>query len=210
MTRPLFASAAILIITFALVIGALHMQPQENPAFGAFGDCSLPCWQGIRLGTTSADEAVTRIHTIGAGGMDVSQIQCYISDFCVMYNWRSTETQALYASLEINYGRLVMLQALTPGFSVGQALLAQDTLSLEGGDLNLGVENQLYINLHLAGGSLILRTVTTCPGSYQDLLDAPVNMLELEAPDANRELPHPLLTFSQFQWAFNRVCGKLQ
>jgi len=208
MIRPLFASAALLAFTFALVIGALHAQPPDNPALNALTDCHAPCWQGLKIGTSSADEAVARINVVG--GMNVSQTQCYISDFCVMYSWRSAQTQALYAFVEVNYGRIAAIDAVNPGFSVGQVLLALNDLSVNGGDLDAGVQNQFHVNLHVAGSALILTTVTPCPGSYRDLLDSPVRVLELEAPDGNGQFPHPLLTFPAFHRAFNRICGRLQ
>src|SRR4051794_4224579 len=189
MIRPLFASAAILAFTFALVIGALRVQPPDNPALSAFGDCALPCWQGLRIGTTSADEAIARINAVGQ--MDVSQTQCYISDFCVQYTWFSAETRVLYAFIAVNYGQIASINSANPGFTVGQALLALKALPVNGGDLNAGVASQFHINLYFGGGALVLTTMTPCPGTYRDLLEAPVRVLELNAPDASGQFPQP-------------------
>ena len=177
MIRVLVAPSFLLTLLFALVIGVLHVQPHDNPAISAFGDCRLPCWHGLKVGVTSADEAVARIHALG--GLEVSQAPCYISDFCVMYSWRFADTQALYAFVLVNYGQIASIDALTPGFTVGQALLALDDLPVNGGDLDIGVATQFHVNLHLSVSSLILSTVTACPGSYHELLEAPVSTQEI-------------------------------
>jgi len=207
MIRAIMFPSVLLILMFVCVIGVIHAQPHDNPALGAFGDCEVPCWRGLKVGTTSADDVVARIHAVG--GLQVGQSQCYISDFCVMYTWRFADTQALYAFVEVNYGHVAAIDSSNPGFTVGEALLALKDLRVNGGDLDIGVESQFHINLYMAESSLVLRTITPCPGSYRALLETPVRILELSAPDVNGQFPLPVLTFPMFHRAFNRICGGL-
>lgn len=51
-----------LLIGFAALVGLVHLQPQDlNPLFALVQppeNCATPCWQGIRPGVTTADEAI--------------------------------------------------------------------------------------------------------------------------------------------------------
>jgi hypothetical protein len=57
----LVRSAALLLLAFALVIGVIRAQPYHDNAIRAFftppEGCAPPCWQGIRPGITTLEEA---------------------------------------------------------------------------------------------------------------------------------------------------------
>ncbi len=61
-SRLLLKPCLVLLIVFAGLVGLMHLQPQDlNPLFGLVtspDDCAAPCWEGIRPGVTTADEAV--------------------------------------------------------------------------------------------------------------------------------------------------------
>ena len=54
----------LLLVLFAAGVGLVRMQPQSaNPALARvlLADCPAPCWEGIRPGVTSKDEALPRL-----------------------------------------------------------------------------------------------------------------------------------------------------
>lgn len=65
--RLLLKSAFALVIVFATCISMIRARPYNDSSFHSFflppEDCLKPCWQGIRPGTTSIDEAVTILET---------------------------------------------------------------------------------------------------------------------------------------------------
>jgi hypothetical protein len=60
--RGIFSLAALFAPLFSLVVTLIGMQPYRNDELHALlmsADCIAPCWQGIRPGETTLDEAIT-------------------------------------------------------------------------------------------------------------------------------------------------------
>jgi len=73
---------------------------------------------------------------------------------------------------------------------------------VQGGDLDLDMNNLSHINLYFADSNLILRMIMSCPQTYPELLQTPVRILELKASDLRLQSPRPMLTFAAFHRAF--------
>ncbi len=50
---------------FVLLLGALHLEPLDNPALANFGDCAMPCWQEVQPGVTARLDALDRLKALG-------------------------------------------------------------------------------------------------------------------------------------------------
>ncbi|MEO8395967.1 MAG: hypothetical protein ABI700_23430, partial [Chloroflexota bacterium] len=65
MTRLILLPSLLLTVLFVLLIGGAQFQPAAAPP-AEFEGCPLtaPCWQGIKIGVTSAQEAAARLSAI--------------------------------------------------------------------------------------------------------------------------------------------------
>jgi len=188
----------------ALLVGALHLQPQSNHASAYFGDCAMPCWHGVQPGTTSHEAALAQLNQ--AIGSDPVVTSCVSppANPCDLYRWTSPDRQRAYAGLFIERGQIAGVVAFSPGFTLGEALLMLD--HLDGADPGTVADNEFYAQLFFDDARIAVRASSACPGTFFDLMNAPVSSVEVQSPDLDVQYD-PLTTLAVVRQTFYRICG---
>ena len=66
MLRPFLIASLILITLFTAALAGLHLQPQPpSDARAYFGDCAMPCWQGVQPGLMPRSDALRELNARG-------------------------------------------------------------------------------------------------------------------------------------------------
>ena len=207
MLRLLLLPALLLTALFGLALGALHLQPVSDPSAAFFDQCAVPCWKGVEPGQTQLGDAVDHFNAVS--GVKPSRSHCFLSSTCISYAWMIGGTQTPAVILTFNQGQVATVDSYSPGLTLGEVLMALHARHIEpdGGDLGfVEGQHQLNVFLHFAHNQLLTGTVTDCPSTYLDLMNAPVRFVEFDAPLGNVQFP-PSLTFGALQQRFNQLCG---
>ncbi|MBI1257981.1 MAG: hypothetical protein GC204_10955, partial [Chloroflexi bacterium] len=204
MTRLLLLSSALLSILFALLIGGLHSQPQTQHAGDYFGDCALPCWQGVQPGTTRREDALARLSAVTGLYPVVTSCVSPVAAPCDLYRWMSPDQQTSYAGLFVERGDITGVVVFAPGFSLGEALLMLAPLS--GADFGAVANHEFYTQFFFAQSRIVVRAQVTCPGTFRQLLETPAVSVEVQSPDLNTQYL-PSMTLAAVHDVFYGLCG---
>ena len=204
MMRVLVTPALLLSALFALLIGGLHSQRQTQRPADYFGDCALPCWQGVQPGTTSREVALARLSAATGLYPVVTSCVSPVAAPCDLYRWMSPDQLTSYAGLFVERGDITGVVAFAPGFSLGDALLMLAPLS--GADLGTVANHEFYAQFFFAQSRIVVRAPVTCPGTFRQLLETPTVSVEVQSPDLNTQYI-PAMTLAAVRDVFYRLCG---
>jgi hypothetical protein len=203
-TRLILLPSLLLIALFALLIGGLHAQPQISHASDYFGECAMPCWQGVQPGTTTRETALARLSQATGLYPVISSCVSPVAAPCDLYRWMSANRLTSYAGLFVERGDITGVVAFAPGFTLGDALLLLDPLS--GADLGTVANNQFYAQLFFEQSRIVVRAPVACPGTFHQLMDTPAASVEVQSPDLNTQYI-PAMTLAVMRRVFYRLCG---
>jgi hypothetical protein len=207
MTRLMIAITLLFVPLFTVLMVAVRTQPPNMLPQEEIGNCSTPCWQGIQPGITSKQIALTRL-TI-AHGYDPIRPVCYSPSMtpCELYHWVSPENVHIWTGLQTQHDLVVSLEAKTPGFTLGDALLSLDDLHHDLYAFQIGHNlDWLYLWLSFSDASISVSAQATCPTSFFAMLQTPIDTVTVQSPSVGRS--HEPMTFGQMRQMFYDLCEK--
>jgi hypothetical protein len=203
----LLAASALFTAIFAAVLGAVTMQPYHDSVAPTFGDCAMPCWKGVQPGATSLEDALVRLNA--ANGSQPQRHPCSgtPTSICYHYTWRSGEEGLLSTDLEFERGVYEAITAHAPGFTLGEALLAFETLGVRfyGAYPGYAADHAFNFQLLYENSRLVLSTAAPCPGSLYAFMHSPIKSLGVNAPNLNMRYT-PDLSFAAVRRMYMQLC----
>ena len=204
--RLSFGLTVVLAVMFTLVLAAFRAQPPPNPLPEIEGaPCTAPCWQGIQPGITPKETALTRLTAFK--GFAPIRPMCYGPSVtpCENYHWVSPENVHIWTGLRTQHDLVLTVEAKTPGFTLGEALLSLDNLPHGFHTFQLGRNlNVLYLWLSFSDASISVSAESPCPASFFTLMHAPVDTVTVQAPyDGQQHIP---VTLGRLRHAIYDLC----
>jgi hypothetical protein len=180
--RFIFRGSLLLIVALAAAITLVRAQPHERPpdlrAFLSPPDgCTAPCWQGIRPGVTTVNDAYDILEQLEW----VESVDLYIDLNSLVWTWNGTQPDWIDASqrgVVVMDGKHVQYVGFSTNLSFGDVWLAlgapeQNVVRLAG--INARVVE--HVAFYLDGNVRVLRTPMSCHVSVADYWSDTVDIL---------------------------------
>lgn len=190
----------ILVVFFASPMALIAGHAYDNPAAAFFGadDCEMPCWQGVQLGATPAEEALEMVNS--HPWMQPSTLVGASFAMQTFTTWSWTETfpypqQAITnnPSFHIPDGtlgigsslRLRVTEPVVTGLHLGTGLRLADVWLLLGSPRGFSIGRVatprdviMSVRLLSMGGmpEVVVNAYQTCPLTRETLWDSPVSI----------------------------------
>lgn len=177
MTRPLLRGALLLISVFTLVIAGLHMLPSSSSANAVFGDCDMPCWQGVAPGVTDDRAALAQLKAVG-WALDAG-CNAPVYEACYAFVGGSPPQ---VANVYVGRSQVEQVALLRSHLTLGDVWLflgAPDYVTLPSIWMN---DPSFQMALWFGASGVSARLGFACPQHFGDLLTSPVDALIVWPP----------------------------
>ncbi|HVU09697.1 MAG TPA: hypothetical protein VHD90_00410 [Phototrophicaceae bacterium] len=200
--------ALLLTAIFSLALGACHLQQANSSVKAYFGDCTLPCWQGITPGLTSTNAAMAQFNAASSSAPLHYPCSSPPALVCDRYLWAQSGNPALNVEMEVVYGEIGEIAAFAPPFTLGEVILMMEAehKPVIGAYPSYAAGNQFYAQVLFGDTHLSVQVIAACSGTYLDLMQTPVSDVIVESPGA-RQHNVPVTSFASVRQQFERVCG---
>jgi len=201
MMPRLLASALLLTMLFALMIGGLRLLPPDRVVTSFFGDCSMPCWNGIEAGVTSRSDALALLKSLGW----VLQADCNaaVYDACADLT-RADSHQEAFVYIEAD--QVAEIALFNPGFVVGDVWLAYGAPEIAGIAPDPSPMTLLNTSLWFERAQISTHIDLACPAPFGDLLQSPIDSLLVWLPGSAMD-GTVRGTLADLRRTFHQVCG---
>ncbi len=208
MLRSLITLTLVLTTIFTLALGAFHLQPANSSVKAYFGDCTLPCWQGITPGLTSTHAAIAQFSA--ASQITPLHYPCSTPPalVCDRYLWSQFGSSTANVEMEVVYGEIGEIAAFAPPFTLGEVMLMMEAehKPVIGAYPSYEADHQFYTQVLFGDTHLSVQVIAACSGTYLDLMQTPVSDVIIESPGA-RQHNVPVTSFASVRQQFERVCS---
>jgi hypothetical protein len=195
MTQLIIRMILLLLPVFALMVGLIRAQPYQNEEVRAFlappEGCAPPCWQGIRPGITTLDEARSIVERYGVlqGPPSVQR-----------WEWNGTSPSFIQSEI----GRLVLWDGIVYQVELPNVVTLPDVLLTFGApakgriryDSMLSRRGMRYELYYPELGNLPLTIHGDCRTPFTQLtVTYSAREVNEEAPGADYDFPHWFYTY---------------
>ena len=165
MTRLVAGAALPLVGVFALVLVGMHLLAPSERVQAAFGDCVMPCWQGVQPGVTVLRDALAVLSD--AGWRLDSECNAAVYDRCFAYVHSDPGQVAfVYVTAE----RVRQIALLRFGLTLGEVWLHFGAPDYALIPPYRGQVSAFEIALWFGGSGVSGRMGFSCPMSFGSLL----------------------------------------
>ncbi len=203
MIRLVGVTALALTLLFVAVLGAAKLQPPG--AIPELRGCAVACWWGVEPSVSREQDA--RETLTAAIGARPIRPECFSASLaaCNLYLWVAPGDPASRTQVQLDGTTVQTVAAQAPGFKFGDVLLSMDALGKELDRVAAGFSlGNLYLLVTFARYSTSVSVSVACPVTYYALLQAPVESIVVQAPDA--DLPAQTTSFAALHQVFLRLC----
>ena len=177
MIRPVAITGIGLSLAFALLVGSLRLQAQDETVVTFFGECAFPCWQSVQPGTTARTDALADLRRRGW----VFDTQCNSAVYDACYAFIESESSRI-SYLYVEEEQVIQLALLDSRLTLGEIMLAFGSPDYAAVPPNRGPAVALFTSLWFGGVRVSARLRVPCPADYDDMLRTPVSVLLVWAP----------------------------
>jgi hypothetical protein len=173
MLRFLLVAMTLLTLCFAIMLSVLHLQaqpPRDSQAY--FGDCAMPCWEGIQPGVTTRVDA---LRTLNARGWELGgQCNAAVYDSCDLF---MRDAADLIAYLYVGAGQIKQIALFRSGLLLGDVWLALGSPEYAAISPHTYRAASLNTALWFSPSEVSTRMNFPCPAGFAEMLRIPVDTI---------------------------------
>jgi hypothetical protein len=189
-------------VLFAALIGGLHLQtPPPGDSAAYFGDCTMPCWQGVQPGVTLHRAALSALNT--RGWVLRGQCNAAVYDDCDLF---MRDDADLVAYLYIGAGQVKQIALFRTGLALGDVWLALG--SPEYAAISPSSYRAISLNtaLWFSPSEVSTRMNFPCPVGFAEMLRIPVSTILVWAHGTSMQ-GTVFGSVGELRLAMHRVCA---
>jgi hypothetical protein len=202
MLRLFLITSLLLTTLFTAALAGLHAQPPPPDDSAAyFGDCTMPCWQGVQPGVTLHRDALSALNT--RGWVLHGQCNAAVYDDCDLFKRDDAD---LVAYLYIGAGQVKQIALFRTGLVLGDVWLALG--SPEYAAISPTSYRAISLNtaLWFSPSEVSTRMNFPCPVGFAEMLRIPVSTILVWANGTSMQ-GTVFGSVSELRLAMHRVCA---
>ena len=200
MLRPLLITSLLLTTFFTLTLGGLHLQT-HNDAQGYFGDCTMPCWQGVQPGVTTHADSLRELNA--RGWILRGQCNAAVYELCDLM---MRDDSDLVAYVYVDNNQVKQIALFRSGMTLGDVWLALG--SPEYAAISPTTYRAISLNtaLWFSPSEVSTRMNFPCPAGFAEMLRIPVNTILVWANGTSMQ-GTVFGSVGELRLAMHQVCG---
>lgn len=201
MIRLVVIAGIALTLVFALLVGGMRLQAQNEAVGEFFGECPHPCWQTVQPGDTARADALADLRERGW----VFDAACNAAVYDVCYALIERESNRI-SYVYVDEEQVVQIALLDSRLTLAELMLAFGAPDYAAIPPNRGPAVALFTSLWFGGSGVSARLRVPCPANYADMLRTPASALLVWAPGTAMG-GSSLGTMADLRRVLRQVCG---